>query len=1205
MSSEKLSKNSPDNNNVIPGTLSKYNSTESLKSSPVLFSSKFGSMESLKTPGTRATRSFRIQSQTSFDSSESNSPTPIRGSLNLNTVIETERKGLSRKESGQNRNEMMEQMRKKFQEMNTDLDDGLTLDSTLASTSKSAAATPIPDSVKVKKTGDKLWGKLGNVISATSEITRKNSVVGRRSSAPTLSPRAVLEMSEKPLTSYWENFVVQQPELIPIDYTSTQALEGNYLDVSQPKFDYTDIESIEIDFDNESKSLLLAITKIPEEVINEKNANSDMKRVQEEFSVLEMIKKKELDVIWRENLARERVKTLEKESLHKIKNEREKLKLETLEKANKLSNEFKKVREQLEAGIKRQMGAVRESFGKIYSQNQSLARRFFAFSQMVPQPIEIRIHLMRALKSKLPKGNYVIMLTQFDSLGGLPLSWSEIGTNGIGNLRSGITKVFQHGGRFFDRTVKIEDSCFALCPPRPVLKPSFVFVLELFELAGRNNPYDKIVGWTAVPMSFESMSLIEGKLKLPMLRDEHSPMFQTFKSMEQAVADDLTNWLCNIYIEVRQMSLEELGATDNILQTTTFDIDFLNKKFVSTDDNVNSQNDDVALEEGTKSEKGLIVDKGLFRRKNHMIVDAGGLTAKDDSLKKDKSFSMYKGSSVHPSKASSDSFELSYTPEAKEHKVTIDTFRRHILMSNSNTNTKYNDFRNQQSKLILDWKQKYTPKTSQEEENTEEVRERGYNVPDEYYLHQEQRGKLSGVETVDGVENRHWASAGLEGKIVRRWQSEGLRYDSESILKREDEVNVKTQNSKKNMLSSGQITDKDILSKGWEELRDPREMDDYSMALVSDQSKRRKKIQGAKARSKLRYLYMELFGDMAPYMFGTFEFFMTLVIFLFAFWLRIYIHYLAGYLYLLSVGTPVYDFQLEGLQIQFKYMSTSITASQETALVIIGPVANIVFFILLFIVGYLINKLHHIPIAWSKFFASFGLATVLDPILLLIVDLGYHNYNCTSVCSDYVSSDCKCFYADSSKLYYRMLRVEGSGITGIFITLLLYFGSTVISFLLLYHYLVYIHREGRILDLWRRINAPTEEFYLPHDYEVSIEEMNDILNRAKTWKGPIGYRRVVSIVKEIDSKYYTIYEVDPSGIKTIYRQFSVDVNTGMTIEVFQELKNNSSESVKKRNIFSGSSNPSMQMNRSSSKNTVPNDIENNANVEEESTPLLL
>lgn len=79
---------------VIPGTLSKYNSTESLKSSPLLSSVKFGSMESLKTPaGLLAARSFRIQGQTSYDSFESNTITPSKSNLNLNYAIsESEKK---------------------------------------------------------------------------------------------------------------------------------------------------------------------------------------------------------------------------------------------------------------------------------------------------------------------------------------------------------------------------------------------------------------------------------------------------------------------------------------------------------------------------------------------------------------------------------------------------------------------------------------------------------------------------------------------------------------------------------------------------------------------------------------------------------------------------------------------------------------------------------------------------------------------------------------------------------------------------------------------------------------------------------------------------------------------------------------------------------------------------------------------------------
>ncbi len=45
----------------------------------------------------------------------------------------------------------------------------------------------------------------------------------------------------------------------------------------------------------------------------------------------------------------------------------------------------------------------------------------------------------------------------------------------------------------------------------------------------------------------------------------------------------------------------------------------------------------------------------------------------------------------------------------------------------------------------------------------------------------------------------------------------------------------------------------------------------------------------------------------------------------------------------------------------------------------------------------------------------------------------------SSACADsYVSSSCDCFNGDFVKLWYRMTRIEGSGITGAFITLLLY-----------------------------------------------------------------------------------------------------------------------------------------------------------------------
>ncbi len=204
----------------------------------------------------------------------------------------------------------------------------------------------------------------------------------------------------------------------------------------------------------------------------------------------------------------------------------------------------------------------------------------------------------------------------------------------------------------------------------------------------------------------------------------------------------------------------------------------------------------------------------------------------------------------------------------------------------------------------------------------------------------------------------------------------------------------------------------------------------------------------------------------------------------------------------------------------------------------------------------------------SKFFAAYGVATIFDPLLTLLVDLGYHNYDCTNVSAacraNYVSKACDCFNGDFIKLWYRMLRIEGSGITGLFIMLMIYIGTSVLAALTLYEYLVHIHRDGRILDIWRRINAPAEEFFIPHDYEVSSEELTSICSKAAHWKGLLGAKRKVSTVEGIERdpsdrnflgrfKRYVIHEVEAGGRSSVYRQFLMD-SSGMILEVFEDFK---------------------------------------------------
>ncbi|KAJ1386732.1 hypothetical protein B484DRAFT_410112, partial [Ochromonadaceae sp. CCMP2298] len=209
-------------------------------------------------------------------------------------------------------------------------------------------------------------------------------------------------------------------------------------------------------------------------------------------------------------------------------------------------------------------------------------------------------------------------------------------------MRPGITRFCTHGGRYFDRALRVEDSCFALCPPRTLLQPNFVFVLELFHLADRFNPVDKIEAWTAIPMTYETMSIVEGKFKLPMMRGEHSPATQHFKNMEKDIAKNLDSWLCNVYLEVRHMSLNELGASEKMLKSQDFDLDYFNKTISPLDiygkpirpERVKVEEEmeelgrrandgEVAAEARRLKEEGemdqpapfLPVDKGIFRRK--------------------------------------------------------------------------------------------------------------------------------------------------------------------------------------------------------------------------------------------------------------------------------------------------------------------------------------------------------------------------------------------------------------------------------------------------------------------------------------------------------------------------------------------------------------------------------------------------------------
>ena len=261
-------------------------------------------------------------------------------------------------------------------------------------------------------------------------------------------------------------------------------------------------------------------------------------------------------------------------------------------------------------------------------------------------------------------------------------------------------------------------------------------------------------------------------------------------------------------------------------------------------------------------------------------------------------------------------------------------------------------------------------------------------------------------------------------------------------------------------------------------------------------------------------MYLEAFSDLNPKNWATFDFAITIILYIFAFWIQIYVHYLGEYLFLLAIRTPVYAFELSTLYIQFKYLSTAISTGDEIGVVSIGMLSCIIFFIILSIIEKVIiltNK--YVPNSYSKFVLSFGISMILDPYIILIIDICYHHYECNkasiSCMASYSSSTCICYNGDFIKLWYRMVNLEGNGITGLLITIILYLSSTIISCLLIYVYLIYIHRNSHILDIYRRIHYESDRFILPQDFEVSAAELRSICMNAVVWRGLDGSTRKV------------------------------------------------------------------------------------------------
>lgn len=318
---------------------------------------------------------------------------------------------------------------------------------------------------------------------------------------------------------------------------------------------------------------------------------------------------------------------------------------------------------------------------------------------------------------------------------------------------------------------------------------------------------------------------------------------------------------------------------------------------------------------------------------------------------------------------------------------------------------------------------------------------------------------------------------------------------------------------------------------------------------------------------RLEYLRHEMLVDLGLTQWTTLEFWMMVVTLLVAFWLRLYTHYLGQWLYLTAMRVPVYQFKPFMHTVLLKYVSTSVPAAVEIMVVVIGPLFNLAVMALLIGLSWVCRRLlGRFPDTGSRFVSAFSMGTVLDPVLVLLVDVVSENFNCAArdVCAtDFASEECLCAEGDAFKLYERFEREEGSGVVGIFLTLFLYGSLSTLAAFAFYHYMLHVHMNGRMVDVYRRLQSLDDTFFVPHDFECSVAEVRWVCAKAARWRGPRGSQRKVSVCNYVISSpldpnyrelttHLAVFTLQPDGTRRLYRHF-IRMPDGTVLELFGDM----------------------------------------------------
>eukprot|EP00049_Salpingoeca_infusionum_P009417 m.156806 g.156806 ORF g.156806 m.156806 type:complete len:1082 (-) comp14331_c5_seq1:14823-18068(-) len=306
------------------------------------------------------------------------------------------------------------------------------------------------------------------------------------------------------------------------------------------------------------------------------------------------------------------------------------------------------------------------------------------------------------------------------------------------------------------------------------------------------------------------------------------------------------------------------------------------------------------------------------------------------------------------------------------------------------------------------------------------------------------------------------------------------------------------------------------------------------------------------SEAKTPYVMSELTGLLGWSTVKTTAFWYTIMALLLSFWGCMFIHYSMQWVLLLSLGVPVSEFTFLPYTVNINYQASLLLAREQLAIIVVGSLANNLVFIVLVAFAILMRFIFkRFPSAGYQFLFAWGVMTSLDTLTIFVIDLILRRWRYDGVS----------IVGDAFKLYWHFENADDGGLPGAGITIFVDIVLIAIGVALLYAYLLHVHMNRRVLDLFHRYTTPEHEYYLPYDNELSLKELEFVKKKAERWRGARGERRKV-LVQDIvlgssddsfseTTTHVTIFTLHHHR-KTLFRQF-LCLPDGAIVEVFGSL----------------------------------------------------